>query len=71
MFPQCKMTNELLPFRSSSQEMSVSLKNQGHIRNLSRNLDNGVVMDNPLHSSPEFVPLTEDISCSREIVTIL
>lgn len=65
MIPQHRMGNELLPFRSSSQKMSVSFKNQGHIRNTSGNLENGVAMDNSLHSSSEFDPLTEDISSTQ------
>lgn len=65
MFPQHRMASELLPCRSSSQEISVSLKNQGHISNISGNLENGVAMDNSLHSSPECDPLTEDISSTQ------
>lgn len=71
MFPQHRMANELLTFRPSSQEVSVSLKTQGHVRYLSGNLEDGMAMGNALHSSPEFDPPGEDISSTlRETVTI-
>lgn len=63
MFPQHRMASKLSSFRSSSQEMSVSLKNPGHVSNIFGNLENGVAMDNSLHSSPDL--LTEDISSTQ------
>lgn len=65
------MANELLTFRPSSQEVSVSLKTQGHVRYHSGNLEDWMSMDNALQSSAEFDPSGEDISSTlRETVTM-
>lgn len=61
-----------MTFKPSSQELSVLLKPQRHVRYLSGNLEDWMAIGNASHSSLEFGPPLGGISSTlREMLTII